>query len=687
MKKEDCVKVYAGVLGKLIGVFFGRPVEGWPYEKIRRDLKDVDRYVFEEVGTPLHVADDDLAGTFTFFNTLEDAKDPEAIAPEDYGETWLNYVIPEKTTFWWGGLGRSTEHTAYLRLQSGVKAPLSGSVQTNGQSVAEQIGAQIFMDAFALACPNDPERARELVANAARVSHDGVAVESACFLASMEALAFSEPDVNRLIDKAIDPDMSERLRKVIEDVRRECRREKDWRKVRDWLEEHYGYHHYCGNCHVIPNLALLLAALILGGDSFWESMKIVVSCGWDTDCNAANLGVINGVRLGLDAITAEYDFRGPVGDRFYNISSDGGACVTDAVLQTRRILREHARLYQKPMPERLPRFAFEMPGSVQGFQPDCVNGNTLGLSDGLLLPDGECATLTLWNPADRHGGYCLLGSPTLYEGQRVRANFESLAGEPQARLFVRYFDFDDHLRSLHAPWQPAQGKVEWLIPSLGGCPIAAVGVEKKNGQALLRDLDWDGAPERLDISGSLRNYEQDHPNMTLLAFTASAKQFSFDARRTFTVSHPEMGGLATLGTEQWRDYSVSTTFLPCLYQRFGLVVRAKGHRRYYAAVFSQEGEALLLRREGSREAVLARCAFAAAVDEEWPVTFTVQGNRLSLAVRDEPLLTACDDMYSCGAAGFLVDEGTVMADGFHIRSQATDSSGPCAETGAGEREG
>ena len=33
--KEYTEKVYAGVSGKIIGVFYGRPIEGWPYEKIR----------------------------------------------------------------------------------------------------------------------------------------------------------------------------------------------------------------------------------------------------------------------------------------------------------------------------------------------------------------------------------------------------------------------------------------------------------------------------------------------------------------------------------------------------------------------------------------------------------------------------------------------------------------------------
>ena len=31
-------RVYAGVLGKLVGVYLGRPVEGWTYQKTMKEL-------------------------------------------------------------------------------------------------------------------------------------------------------------------------------------------------------------------------------------------------------------------------------------------------------------------------------------------------------------------------------------------------------------------------------------------------------------------------------------------------------------------------------------------------------------------------------------------------------------------------------------------------------------------------
>ena len=33
-------RVYAGVLGKIIGVYLGRPFEGWTYERILEELGD-----------------------------------------------------------------------------------------------------------------------------------------------------------------------------------------------------------------------------------------------------------------------------------------------------------------------------------------------------------------------------------------------------------------------------------------------------------------------------------------------------------------------------------------------------------------------------------------------------------------------------------------------------------------------
>ena len=56
-------RTYAGVLGKIIGVYLGRPFEGWHYERIMTELGEITGYVHEKLGFPLIVTDDDISGT------------------------------------------------------------------------------------------------------------------------------------------------------------------------------------------------------------------------------------------------------------------------------------------------------------------------------------------------------------------------------------------------------------------------------------------------------------------------------------------------------------------------------------------------------------------------------------------------------------------------------------------------
>ena len=154
-------RVYAGVLGKIIGVYLGRPFEGWTYQRIMEELGEINYYVHEKLGKPLVVTDDDISGTFTFVRALADYGYSRDITPGQIGQTWLNYLIENRTILWWGGMGNSTEHTAYLRLKKGIPAPRSGSMELNGKVVAEQIGAQIFIDAWAMLCRGPKQRFRQ----------------------------------------------------------------------------------------------------------------------------------------------------------------------------------------------------------------------------------------------------------------------------------------------------------------------------------------------------------------------------------------------------------------------------------------------------------------------------------------------------------------------------------------------
>jgi ADP-ribosylglycohydrolase len=333
-------RVYAGVLGKVIGVYLGRPFEGWTYERIQERLGDITDYVHDRLGHPLLVTDDDISGTFTFARAISDNGYRSDISSADIGRTWMNYLIEERTILWWGGLGNSTEHTAYLRLKSGIDAPASGSIDQNGQVVAEQIGAQIFIDGWAMVSPGDADQAARLATEAARVSHDGAAVDGAVILAVMEAMAFVESDTNQLLDTALAYVSSDSIiRRLIDDIRDWHASSNDWRDTRAKIAEHYGYDKYGGNCHMVPNHGLIIASLLHANDDFSLGMEIINTSGWDTDCNSGNLGCLMGIKNGLAGIDAGLaDWRGPVADRIYIPTADPTWGISDCVREADAII-------------------------------------------------------------------------------------------------------------------------------------------------------------------------------------------------------------------------------------------------------------------------------------------------------------------------------------------------------------
>ena len=376
-------RVYAGVLGKIIGVYLGRPFEGWSHERILAQLGEIWYYVHERRDVPLRdhkliVTDDDISGTFTFLRALPDYGHSRDLTPAQIGQTWLNYIIEGRTILWWGGLGNSTEHTAYLRLKSGVPAPRSGSRELNGTIISEQIGAQIFIDGWAMVAPGDPELAADLARRAASVSHDGEAIYGAQVVAAMEAQAFVERDINALIDTALHCIPRDTvIARLIHDLREwHAATPDDWRATRHKIATTYGYDRYGGNCHMVPNHALLIHALLHGDDDFQKSLMIVTSCGWDTDCNAGNVGCLLGIKNGLAGLATGPDWRGPIADRLYLATADGGRAITDAVSETYHIVNAGRGLAgEEPLaPKDGARFHFDLPGAVQGFLPQAVPG-------------------------------------------------------------------------------------------------------------------------------------------------------------------------------------------------------------------------------------------------------------------------------------------------------------------------
>lgn len=689
-------QIYSGVLGKILGVYLGRPVEGWSYEKIRDTFGEVSYYVHDKVGVPLIVADDDISGTFGFFRAIADHGFNKNTTAEDFGDTWLNYIIENKTILWWGGLGRSTEHTAFLNLKNGIKAPKSGAIETNGRTLAEQIGAQIFIDAIAMACPNNPELAVSLVKNAASVSHDGIAVDAACHLAALESMAFEEKNIDCLLDRASKYINNQQLLDIVSDVREICKKYSDWRMVRDYLNPKYGYEVYPGCCHMVPNHAMVIASIILGGDDFQRSIKIASSAAWDTDCNAGNVGAFNGIRLGIDGINSGADFRGPVADMMYVVTSDGGSVVTDAVLETKKIINTAARIVGEDICLNKARYTFEYPGSRQGFcKCEYVHGamadvnisnlNEMSDENGLVISckhvaDGVSAnvsTQTFIDLTKLNANFSTIASPTLYQTDTVYTSVYTTDSKADIKIcpYILFYTIDNEVSVKYVgEWSVTNElqTIKWEVPDTEGMTIFKLGFQIRSdkrfdGDVVIKEIDWDGAPKEFAQRGMLMNSIWNTNPHWLAGFASSAAQFAADFKQTYCVSNIEDNGLVTIGTNRWKDYSVESKVFFSLHKEGGLVVRSVGHKRYYAAVLSGYDKVqIVLEKDGDKK-VLGECDFPYKEDVGYSLKFSAVGSRLTFFIDGKEIIAVDDDTYCCGGAGFMISRGTMTCDSFIVK--------------------
>ncbi len=705
-------RVYAGVLGKLIGVYLGRPFEGWTYEMLSERFGEVNYYVHEQFDVPLIVTDDDISGTFTFLRALPDYGNSRHITPAQIGQSWLNYIIEERTILWWGGMGNSTEHTAFLRLKEGIPAPRSGSAALNGQVVAEQIGAQIFIDGWAMVAPGDPGLAADLARKAASVSHDGVAIHGAQVLAAMEAHAFVESDINRLIDTGLSVIPADSLIRTMIDQIREWHATNgdDWRATRELIAANFGYDKYGGNCHMVPNHALIIHALLHGDDDLQKSLMIVNTSGWDTDCNSGNVGCLLGIKNGLAGIESGADLRGPVADRLYLPTADGGRAVTDAATESIRVANMGRALAQKPAiaPKEGARYHFELPGSVQGFMPDegaaCRGtlrlenavGHSLNGSRSLAFHFNGVATGRVARAATHtfipskqvaeyfeQRGYALLASPSLYPGQTVTAALQAGSDNEQAveaGLFLRrYCALDDRLTLVHGPsrmLEPgARHTFAWPLDGAGNEPIAEIGVaissrERTQGTIYLDYLTWAGEPNAVfsrPDAPTDRSHPSSAPQMWRRAWVDGVDSYDSRWPEAFRIVQNRGRGLLMTGTREWRDYAVQSDITLHLCAAAGVAARVQGMRRYYALLLCRDGGGkgvARLVRALDGDTVLAEAPFAWTFGGTHTFWLRVTGDRIQAAIDSiaEPLFDVTDGALDGGGVALLVEEGRVMSD-------------------------
>lgn len=677
LPKDYVERVYAGWLGKVIGVRHGACIEGWKAEQIREKYGEITQYIYPN---RFFRPDDDTNGPIFLIRALEDYGSTEDISPQEMGLTLLNYAAFERGFYWWGGYSKSTPHTAYLNLYHGAQAPDSGSSRLNGLTASEQICGQIFIDSWGLVNPGDYRRAARYAQKMASVTHDGEGVYGGMFIAACISAAFEDRDIYSVIKKGLSiiPETSTYAR-VVRDLSNFHKQNPDnFLDALAYSLKNYGYDRYKGTCHILPNAGVVLVALLYGGGDFSRSVNIAAMCGEDTDCNVGNVGSIMGVLCGLDGIDYK-TWREPLNDFLVTASTMGSMNLRDiandalylAGLGCKIAGEDMPEPYNAQMKEGQPRYHFGLPGSthsffVDGMEAALENQAGIGLCGSRALrvsvagASGKPIRLTRKTYFRRSDFgkdmtiYYPSFAPEVLPGQRLESAVKTEVGG-KARLFAHDLNNNIYYYGMDGIF----GNDGWAQLSLnipgGDALIDSIGVEFEtpDGHALDAVLDHMGVSGGIDYC---LNFNKSGMEVWSFDYAEVAQCSTFKGKwqiegEWLHGSCADRGELY-FGSQEMKDYELTACLCPMYGQNHYLLMRVQGAVRSYAAGFGPNNKLKILKNSrGYTE--LAACSFPWELGKKYSLTCRAEGHSLTVFVDGREVLAFTDNEqpYIQGAAG------------------------------------
>jgi hypothetical protein len=297
------------VLGGLLGQLFGN-LNGLPYEfKFMNEPGDVAPGSYTP-GLPDGARTDDDTDIEWVYICAMQKRNELFLQPAEITDLWKQHISER---IW------CANRYARGLMELGIEAPLTGRVQLNPWSDFN-ISGQFVSECFGLIAPGMPQTAARIGLHYTSVTIDGEPAQTTQLFTTMIATAFTEDNVQRIIDAglaAIDP--GSETAEVVQDVRRWWRENPDhWRTTRQLLRDTHTKHgggRRDNNGYAL-NTGCIIAALLYGEGDLVETLRYAFNFGWDADCNAATAGTIIGVTWGAQRM---YDAGWTIKDVYRNI--------------------------------------------------------------------------------------------------------------------------------------------------------------------------------------------------------------------------------------------------------------------------------------------------------------------------------------------------------------------------------
>lgn len=406
-------KIYGSVLGKIIGVRVGNPLEFLKEGdhvltsgELQRKYPYIDTYIDKHRNV---YADDDTNGFVFFAKIFENIESLSELTPEVVAKIILEYAPENRGFFWWD---ESTESKAFYNLVKGISPEKSGDYNHIGSS-ADTVGGQIFYDAVGIILGGKPEESARCARLIASVMHNGEGAIGGSFISACISSAFNENSVEEIINTALslipyDSEYAKMVRNIVDFYHKVPY---EWTACQHYIDENYTSHRaYDYGSHIIM-------ALLYGNGNFSYSMEICLKSGGDTDCNCGNLGAILGAMHGHKKISYENWIK-PMNDVLYCSSAVPYENEVSITQLTAYMVKLFAKFNGYTIPDyiknasELSNFSFAFRYSYQNFhmlmwrdgekRDDLVNDHNMWVSSKeVKTPSGSPYSLKIWADAVR----------------------------------------------------------------------------------------------------------------------------------------------------------------------------------------------------------------------------------------------------------------------------------------------
>ncbi|WP_268794462.1 ADP-ribosylglycohydrolase family protein [Paenibacillus sp. DMB20] len=424
-----------------------------------------------------------------------------------------------------------------------------------------------------------------------------------------------------------------------------------------------------------------MLALLYGEGDFSRTVEIASMCGWDTDCNAGNVGTILGVFGGLTGIPEHY--RKPINDFIVASSVSGYLNLVDFPTFAKELAllgyRANGEEPPKELTDRTKQgevyFDFDLPGSTHGFRTSnpfktpAVRHSAKQAIDGRgslevvfdRLVEGDHSKI-YWKPFYRREEfndekYKPTFAPLAYSGQTVSAKIymDQWEGEPITLTpYVRNTFTKEELRlNMAVPVNGEWNDLAFTLPDTEGAMIDEIGWILESPSPLSNRAIGRLFIGQFRISG---------PADYAIDFAKQAKEFGSITPFSHHRGRWELrdGALRCTTDGDCSSYSgnyyagnmvVEALIKPMSGGSHGLIARAKGIERHYLAGFDGPGTVSFIRKDfGCKRLISAKYDWE--LGKEYRFKLVALKDHFTLYINGESVLECRDGAFARGMFGF-----------------------------------